>query len=38
MARQGRSAKTGKFVSVSYTKKHPGTTVIEKCKKTATKK
>lgn len=29
---RGRSARTGRFVSLSYAKKHPGTTVIEKKK------
>lgn len=29
MAKIGRSAKTGKFVTYAYAKKHPSTTVIE---------
>lgn len=28
-----RSAKTGKFVTINYAKKHPNTTVVEKVKK-----
>jgi hypothetical protein len=29
MTKTGRSAKTGKFMSTAYAKKHPSTTVIE---------
>lgn len=29
----GRSAKTGRFVKVSYAEKHPNTTVVEKVKR-----
>ena len=28
----GRSAETGKFVSISYAQQHPNTTVIERVK------
>ena len=34
----GRDAKTGKFVSISYAKSHPGTTVIERIKVGPTKR
>jgi len=33
MAKVGRSAKTGKFVTVKYAKSHPNTTVVETTKK-----
>lgn len=33
----GRSAETGKFVSIDYAKTHPNTTVIEKVKVGPTK-
>lgn len=29
---KGRSAETGKFVSIEYAQKHPSTTVVEKVK------
>jgi hypothetical protein len=29
MAKQRRSAKTGRFVTAAYAKKHPSTTIIE---------
>jgi hypothetical protein len=32
-----RSAKTGQFVTMSYAKKHPNTTVVEKVKVGPTK-
>ena len=35
---KARSAKTGKFVSISYAKSRPGTTVIERIKVGPTKR
>ncbi len=34
---KGRSAETGKFVSIEYAQKHPSTTVVEKVKVGPTK-
>ncbi len=33
MAKVARSAKNGRFVKISYAKRHPNTTVIETVKK-----
>ena len=35
---KGRSAETGKFVSIEYAQKHPSTTVVEKVKVGPTKR
>lgn len=35
--KKARSAKTGQFVTMSYAKKHPNTTVVEKVKVGPTK-
>lgn len=34
---KGRSAETGRFVSIEYAQKHPSTTVVEKVKVGPTK-